>query len=585
MKVNAQEGAVAPLIAVLLLVIVVCVALVVDLGHVHNVKVELQRAVDAAALAGASHIPNEGRVQTVAIAAAHANSTGQAPVTITNDDVILGRWDQNALGAPASTRFTATTVNADAVYVRATLDVDHIFFFFVDDTRVTADAIALARPTYPILPLAMVSCIPTDASDTPPGVLPKMSLCGVVGLGQNTDYDLSAWTSLTFSPVSEQSILDILSLNGTFETFNQVVFGQGLDGIEGIENHTHTPPVGYDPDYAGCVNDGLTITCGLGQIGDYQIAPPDEFVPPADASTYPLQTASLHPSGHSYYTGDSNFDPLSAYNPLPRWYNIDDPDSDGDDNDGDGFDSDDHFIRVMTMDGILLPGPDEDESEFKARLWELKTATGTLSYVTSPYSVDDGVNNRFEELVGGSNINQAEPDYLEVAKSAGYPLVHVTEGVTTPILEAFLMRMFNTDDKNDIQNPLPCEENETEPDEDASGIATQLQSVRLNVPVIFAGSCEKWKTNPSTKGYYIGMARFLLTRSMLTNEMFACAEGERGYAAGCNETFEAPDLDGAGEFGLNVKFNSPSMLEGLFMLPITDDDADQGGLVEIFLVE
>ncbi len=581
---NTQKGAVAPLIAVLLLVIVVCVALVVDLGHIHNVKVELQRAVDAAALAGAHQIPDEGRVKTVAIAAAHANSSGQAPVAITSDDVILGRWDQNALGSSASERFTATTVNADAVYVKAALDVAHIFFFFVEDTRVIADAIALSRPTYPILPLAMVSCIPTDETETPPGTFPDMSICGVVGLGQNTSYDLSAWTSLTFSPVSEQSILDILSLNGTFETFNQIVFGQGLEGAlatGGLENEPTSSPIGpgYDPDYLGCVNDGLTITCGLGDVGDEGgVAPPDDFNPPA--GLLPLQTA-VHPSGNSYYTGDSGFDPLFAYNPLPRWYDIDDPDADGDDTDGDGFDEDDHFIRIMTMDGILLPGPDETENEYKARLWELKTAEGALPYVTSPYSTDDGVNNRFEDLIGGSNINQTEPDYLAVAQSAGYPLVHVTEGVTTPILEAFLMRIFNTDDKKDIQNPLPCDENKPLPDSTES-----LQSIRLNVPVIFAGSCEKWKTNPSTKGYYIGMAKFLLTRSMLTNEMFACAEGSRTYAGGCpSGTFESPELDALGEFGLNVKFNSPSMLEGLFTLPTTDDDGDEGGLVDIFLVE
>ncbi|MCK4536854.1 MAG: hypothetical protein KAT93_07565, partial [Desulfuromonadales bacterium] len=154
MKTDAQKGAVAPLIAVLLFVIVICVALVVDLGHVHNVKVELQRAVDAASLAGAHHLPDQGRVETVAIAAAAANKT-----TVTSENIVLGQWDRYNLTASAVDRFTATTTNPDAVYVRALQDVEHIFFIFVDATTVTADAIAVAVPLTPVLPLAIVSCI------------------------------------------------------------------------------------------------------------------------------------------------------------------------------------------------------------------------------------------------------------------------------------------------------------------------------------------------------------------------------------------------------------------------------------------
>ena len=68
-----QRGAVAPLIALLLFVIVICVALVVDLGRVHSVKAELQRAVDAAALAGARYVPRATDVTAAATAAAGGN--------------------------------------------------------------------------------------------------------------------------------------------------------------------------------------------------------------------------------------------------------------------------------------------------------------------------------------------------------------------------------------------------------------------------------------------------------------------------------------------------------------------------------
>ena len=53
---NREQGAVAPLVGILMVVFILCIALVVDLGHLHNVKVQLQRAVDAAALAGAQQL-------------------------------------------------------------------------------------------------------------------------------------------------------------------------------------------------------------------------------------------------------------------------------------------------------------------------------------------------------------------------------------------------------------------------------------------------------------------------------------------------------------------------------------------------
>ena len=53
MSISSERGSVVVLVAAMLFLIFFCVALVVDVGHIHNVKIELQRAVDAAALAGA----------------------------------------------------------------------------------------------------------------------------------------------------------------------------------------------------------------------------------------------------------------------------------------------------------------------------------------------------------------------------------------------------------------------------------------------------------------------------------------------------------------------------------------------------
>jgi len=554
-----QRGAVAPLIALLLFVIVICVALVVDLGRVHSVKAELQRAVDAAALAGARYVPRATDVTAAATAAAggnqvdgdkFANLLSQPTTTL---DIVLGKWDETALGQDAADRFTAGATDADAVYVKASYNVEHTFFFFTDSTTVIADAIALAKPIYPILPLAVVSCIPTADETHPPGTLPDMTICGVVGHEFGSDpLDLAAWSSLTIGPASAENILDIMGSAGNFELFNQIVFGRGLDYTNGIENDPLTTSrpghFSFDPDAVyGCVNDGININCGLGQINGKDVAPPDDFTPPP--SVPPLNTATLYNT--TVYSGNLSFDPLSDYNKeLPRWYNI---------SDNTTFDDDDHFIRVVTQDGILLQRPGEPDAVYAQRLEDLNN--GTLK----PYGDD-----RFMKYVDIHN----DPDFLAVARDAGYPKVHVMNGVTGPVLEAFLKQVFDTEDKKDIKDPLPCSENDPFPEGE--------RSIRVNVPVIFAGNCENWKAVDSSDFTYIGMAKFLLTRAELTNTMYACPAGEQGYAGGCSETFSPPLA--SGYFGL-VSFNAPAMLEGLYTLPTTDDDDDLGSLVEVFLVE
>ena len=83
-----------------------------------------------------------------------------------------GHWDDTALGSSAGDRWTYDGTTPDGVLVRATRAVQHIFFFFTAATTVTADAIAVAEPFNPVLPLALVSCVPTDEVAQHPGALP-----------------------------------------------------------------------------------------------------------------------------------------------------------------------------------------------------------------------------------------------------------------------------------------------------------------------------------------------------------------------------------------------------------------------------
>jgi hypothetical protein len=208
MSVRNQTGAVAPLIAILLVVILVSVAFVVDLGHIHNVKAELQRAVDAAALAGAKQLPEPDRAIAVARATAAANLVDQQVVSSTEQDltVVVGRWDPLTLTATASQRFTATIDRPDAVYVRATRAVDHVFFFFVGSTNVIADAIAYSSPEVPVLPLTIISCIPPTGPEAG-----SLSVCGIRTYAFASGDNTAGWTSLTWAKTGGSSVQDILN--------------------------------------------------------------------------------------------------------------------------------------------------------------------------------------------------------------------------------------------------------------------------------------------------------------------------------------------------------------------------------------
>lgn len=118
-----QEGVVAPLFAILLVfgIIVGILALVLDLGHMHNVRSELQKAADACALRGAraflpDNLPPE---PTELIEPDPVRAQGQAIDTITRNmtdffqltdlpspDVVVGVWNfATGEWLPGSTTF------------------------------------------------------------------------------------------------------------------------------------------------------------------------------------------------------------------------------------------------------------------------------------------------------------------------------------------------------------------------------------------------------------------------------------------------------------------------------------------------
>lgn len=614
MLTNNQKGAVAPLVAIMLVLIVVCVALVVDLGHIHNVKVELQRAVDAAALAGAQQLSGSAgsgqNAINVAVATAAANTVDRDPVNIIPADTANPnfkgfaikmvqpiKWDKNITdpvsGTPLSTSSRITPLStaqydtANGLWVTASIEVKHIFFFFTDNTPVTADAIAVANPEVPVLPLAIITCIPTEELVATPGAPPDPTVCGISSYKFDPDHeDSAAWTSLTFG-ANANDIGEFMEPGVGRDKFNQAIFGTGLTN-NGLENEpVDKVPSPFDPDYPGCPvvfpND-LNINCGLGQIDGKSLATPGEFPIPTPLPDL-TKVAGI-------YQPNPPFDPLTAYGSngyLPRWYNL---------NSGNiAFDSGDHFTRLWAQDGILLRGNDagalEPLNDYVARLATLANCPpGNLS--CRPFGDDRFLNGNFITEPKGSFAQNLKsslgvatapaywPDFLEVIKHAGYPKVGVINGNAATVLAAFVENEMVTDGTN-----LKCSDNDPFP----AGQTT----LRVNAPVIFAGSCENFTAISGAASShslrYIGMSKLLLTRVWVkNNERYDCGEDAQvvqlPVGAACSPADFDPPLRNNSYFNLPVAVSASLMgIEGLTLVPVADDEEDQGSLLKVFLVE
>jgi len=139
-----RRGLALVLVALLLPLIVGIVAFVVDIGMMTLLRAEIQNAVDAGTLAATLQFQNDPDDADAAGKAAlefiQRNRVGST-LTIPEDavQVEIGRWN------PATQKFTATTVDANAVHVFARQDDQETFFgkmFGRQSYGAPADAIA-----------------------------------------------------------------------------------------------------------------------------------------------------------------------------------------------------------------------------------------------------------------------------------------------------------------------------------------------------------------------------------------------------------------------------------------------------------
>lgn len=146
-KQNARQrkGTILVLSAVLMVVMMGFIALSVDVGYMHNVQTEMDRAVDAAALAGASALP-EGSIEAENVARTFVamNQVGGSPLFGDNVTVTVGHWDRDARV------FTPDNSSPSAIKVDAQRNDQRPLFFAnvwgIDQFQVDSSAIALFQP-------------------------------------------------------------------------------------------------------------------------------------------------------------------------------------------------------------------------------------------------------------------------------------------------------------------------------------------------------------------------------------------------------------------------------------------------------
>ncbi len=209
---NNQHGSVLLFTTVTLVLLLVFGGIAIDLTYFGSIRRELQRSMDAAALAGAGNLGFDATAFPAARAAAqnYANLNGYSDpaagviglnMNVANDpngQIVLGIWD----GATFAPSLDGTQVNAVRCQFGTTVPTSFLQLLGMASLPVSAQAIAVANP--PLLPDEGTCVFPFALSSCPfvSGGGPSSAGCGTAatyissGLGEPADTNTAAWANL-----------------------------------------------------------------------------------------------------------------------------------------------------------------------------------------------------------------------------------------------------------------------------------------------------------------------------------------------------------------------------------------------------
>jgi Flp pilus assembly protein TadG len=171
---NNQHGSVLLFTTVTLVLLLVFGGIAIDVTYVGSVRRELQRSMDAAALAGAGNLgfdntafpaaraatQNYASLNGYSDAATGAVSLSLNPANDPNGQIVLGIWD----GANFASSLDGTRVNAVRCRFETTIPTSFLRLLGMASLPVSAQAIAVANPPLTaeegtcVFPIALSSC-------------------------------------------------------------------------------------------------------------------------------------------------------------------------------------------------------------------------------------------------------------------------------------------------------------------------------------------------------------------------------------------------------------------------------------------
>jgi len=212
-----RRGIIAVFSAVLMVVMMAMVAFSVDIGYIASVQTDLQRSVDAGALAGAGVLVNGSQIaQQTVLNYIQMNKVGADPVAAGDVVIETGTWNETTRAfAPAAEGTTPS-----AIRVRAQRNGQGLFFapaIGSDSFNASAEAIAVYQPRDIMLVLDYSASMNDDSE------LRHISSIGQANIEANLQqiygelgsptFGNMQWNPVYISSTNNRKIKNILGLN------------------------------------------------------------------------------------------------------------------------------------------------------------------------------------------------------------------------------------------------------------------------------------------------------------------------------------------------------------------------------------